>query len=197
MEQRLELGPQQEASWTLQITADDTVRASHRLQLDIVRDHDDHFWNVETVPFYLVGASHWRVSGPGGGEAQAVSFPGSRIDFAAALHTEEAGVYRAATTLYNPADKRLRLIAATAGPVKAYLNGELIIQDESRTDFMPAFHRAVPAKLAEIRLPAGEHVLEIEAVKGTEPLELYVVPVSPKDTKTPGGYYFHTDVLFT
>ncbi|TDF95555.1 ADP-ribosylglycohydrolase family protein [Paenibacillus piri] len=196
-EEKLDLKPNQEASWTLQVTSGDEIKSCYPLQLEVVRHHDGHFWNAEAVPVYLVSATHWQLRGPSDSEWREAVMPGNRIDFAGALQTSEAGLYRAATTLYNPDSRQIRLIAATASPVKAYLNGKLIIQDEQETEFMPAFHRAVPGKLAEIKLPAGEHRLEFEVVKGDASLELYVLPVSVKNTKTPGPYYFYTDVLFT
>ncbi|MCR8636843.1 ADP-ribosylglycohydrolase family protein [Paenibacillus radicis (ex Xue et al. 2023)] len=196
-EEKLDLKPNQEMSWTLQVTANEEMKAYYPLQLEVVRCHDNQFWNSETVPFYLVSATHWKLSGPDNDEWQEVIIPGNRIDFAEALQTSEAGLYRASTTLHNPESKQIRLITATASPVKAYLNGKLIINDDSETDCMPAFHRALPSKLAEIKLPAGEHLLEIEAVKGDGPLELYVLPAAVKNTKTPGPFYFYTDVLFT
>ncbi|NOU98400.1 hypothetical protein GC093_35040 [Paenibacillus sp. LMG 31456] len=196
-EEKLDLKPNQEISWTLQVTANGEMKAYYPLQLEVVRNHDNHFWNSETVPFYLVSASHWKLNGPENNGWQEAIIPGNRIDFADVLQTSDAGLYRASTTLYNPEAKQIRLITATASPVKAYLNGKLIINDDNETDCMPAFHRAIPSKLVEIKLPAGEHLLEIEVMKGEEPLELYVLPVAVKNTKTPGPYYYYTDVLFT
>ncbi|WP_248930481.1 ADP-ribosylglycohydrolase family protein [Paenibacillus hamazuiensis] len=195
--EKLELKPGQEASWTLQVFSDREIKPYYALQLEIERHHDGHFWNAESVPLHLVSATHWQLRGPSDSDWREAVMPGNRIDFAGALQTSESGIYRAATTLCSPDSRQIRLIVATAGPVKAYLNGKLLIQDERETEFMPAFHRAVPDKLAEFKLPDGEHRLEIEAVKGDAPLELYVLPVSMKMTKTPGPYYFYTDVLFT
>jgi len=76
------------------------------------------------------------------------------------------------------------------------LNGEIVLEDHELRDFVPGYHRSYMHRLFEIELAEGEHVLEIEAQKGNEPLELFVLPVAFTRTKTPGGNYYFTDILF-
>ncbi|MEK3912646.1 ADP-ribosylglycohydrolase family protein [Paenibacillus sp. FSL H7-0331] len=188
--------PDQELSWKTKITSNHELKPAYTLTFQVLRYHDNNYWNKETLNLNLLCATHWKVSGPEGSLEASAIFPGNRLRFAEALQTDQPGIYRAVTTMINPGDKELRLIVATANPVKAHLNGELIIDDQNETAFMPAFHRALESKFAEIQLPKGNHQLEIEVLKGEHPLEVYVLPVAQKNTKTPGPYYFFTDILF-
>jgi hypothetical protein len=112
------------------------------------------------------------------------------------LHTDKPGVYKAATRLFIPGDRELRLVIATSAPVKAALNGRTIVADDKEAAFMPAFHRAPASRCVTLPIAAGEHRLELEIVKKDRPLEVYVLPVSSKSKKQPGSYYYLTDVLF-
>jgi hypothetical protein len=182
--------------WNVNVQANEVIAPSYQLTLCINRKHDNQFWNKERVQFSLVAASQWSLRAPGRNEAVEFALPGNAINFNKLLQTEQNGIYSAATIFVNPSKRNVRLIAATSAPVKVYLNGALLFEDENQSLFMSAFHRAVASKSAEFTLDAGRHKLEIEVVKETdEPLEVYILPVSTGETKTPGPFYYYVDCL--
>ncbi|CAG7625306.1 ADP-ribosylglycohydrolase family protein [Paenibacillus allorhizosphaerae] len=194
-EQRFSLPPgaEMEGNWT--IRSDAKTEPVYRLSAHIVRLHDGHEWNTETVDFRLVAATEWSIGADGGKPKRAV-FQGNRIHFEDLPKLGQTGSYRASTTMIIPSDRDVRLITATVEPVKAWLNGRLIINSPVKQPFMPAFHRAPAKQLAELTLPRGEHLLEIEVAQSEDPPELYVLAVSQRTTGTPGSFYYYSDVLF-
>lgn len=190
------LSPGQELQWEATFRSSERIEPTNPLIVEIVRMHDGHCWNSEKLEIYLVASTHWTVRGPKDEQGISAVFPGNRIDFGAVLNTDEAGVYTASTTLVNPSARDFRLIAATDRPVKVYLNGKLIINAAEITDFIPAFHRSAPSKTAEFRLPEGRHELTVEVVKGSSPIDLFILPVAQYHTKTPGQHYFFIDAMF-
>jgi hypothetical protein len=98
--------------------------------------------------------------------------------------------------LYNPVEREIRLIAAANGPVTMKLDGQAVIECGDTLEFMPAYHRAPRKQMVELVLKAGIHEVEIEAVRAGKPLEVYVLPISVRNTTSPGPHYFYTDVLW-
>lgn len=190
-----ELEPDETLQWESLVHAGKQVQAVNELALQIHRFHDDSLWNTHSVPISLIAASCWTIWGPE--EApMAVSFPGNRLLFEERLGQGEGGDYGARTRLYNPRKRTVRLIVDAASPVQAFLDGKLLFNESQQTESMPAFHRSPTGKLAELILDEGIYELEIRLNKGAEPLEVYVLPVSPYETKTPGPCYYFTDMLF-
>ncbi|GAA3404089.1 ADP-ribosylglycohydrolase family protein [Paenibacillus hodogayensis] len=187
------LQPGETVNWTAEIEASDTVQSSNRLEWIWTRSHDNSFWSEQRVAFTLVRASRWTFSGPDGALPQEAYIAGNRLDWGC-VGEQQDGVYRASTTLYNPSERELRLIAAANGPVTLKLNGETVIACEETLEFMPAFHRAPRKQLVELTLPAGVHEVEVEAKRSGKPLEVYVLPVSARQTSSPGPFYFVTGV---
>ncbi|MNR31589.1 hypothetical protein D3C85_1491070 [compost metagenome] len=60
---------------------------------------------------------------------------------------------------------------------------------------MPAYHRAPDQQSVELTLSAGNHLVEVEALREGSPLEVYILPVALYDTTSPGPYYYYTDIL--
>jgi hypothetical protein len=125
-----------------------------------------------------------------------VFFPGNRIGLEKVFMNLEDGVYRARTKLHNPSERDVRLIAAANAPVKLKLNGETLIDCQETLPFMPAFHRANAKQLAELKLAAGSHEVEVETVKNGRPVELYILAVSTRQTASPGAFYYYTDLIW-
>lgn len=182
--------------WEASVWADASVRPCYELALSLHRTHDGSPWNTQTARFSLVAATHWTLRGPSGGADVAAIFPGNRLEIEEALGTQEPGIYRASTTLVNPRARDVRLIVATGAPARVELDGAVLFEDRNEAPFMPAYHRAPESRFGEMHLPVGEHQLVIEVVKGDGPLEVYVLPVAAAATKTPGPYYYLTDVIF-
>ncbi|WP_158606392.1 ADP-ribosylglycohydrolase family protein [Paenibacillus ginsengarvi] len=194
--QSISLEPGESLDWEAEIRASNDVRSVNRLEFVWSRSHDHSPWNEQRVAFTLVRASSWHVSGPDGGEAVQAFMPGNRLDWSSAVGEESDGVYTARTTMRNPARRQMRIIAAANAPVTLRLNGEDVIECKETLAFMPAFHRAPRQQWFELELDAGDHEIEVEAVRGGNPLEVYVLPVSTRQTTSPGAFYYYTDVLW-
>lgn len=196
----IQLQPGESVKWDAVVAHSTTEAAtSYELAVRWTRDHDGHAWTSVRIPFSLVGATHWTVEGPASTEAADIICPGNRIDWALGLVSTAAteGAYRARTKLHNPSTRRVRLIVAANVPVKAKLDGKMIIDCPMALEFMPAYHRAPKQQYVELELSAGNHDLEVEAIgHGGELPEVYVLPVSTRETKSPGPYYYYTDMLF-
>ncbi|MEF3303828.1 ADP-ribosylglycohydrolase family protein [Paenibacillus sp. GYB003] len=195
-ERRVSLQPGESFRFAADIRASDDVRSVNRLEFVWKRTHDNAPWSEQRVAFALVRASRWTVSGPDGGEGTAAYMAGNRIDWAGALGDERDGVYTARTNMYNPVARNIRLIAAANGPVTLKLGGRTVIECADTPQFMPAFHRAPRSQFVELELAAGVHEIEVQAVRLGKPLDVYVLPVSVRETSSPGSNYFYTDVLW-
>lgn len=182
--------------WETQVTSDAELRPSYELALVIERDHDGHIWHTDKVIFSLVATASWKLYSPLSNEGVEVNVPGNLVDFEKVLNTAAKGVYRAETLLYSPDDREILLLASTKSPVRATLNGQLVIDAQEATEFMPAYHRAPKSKGAVVQLKKGDNPLIIEIEKTDDQLQLYVLPVAAEETSSPGSHYYHTDILF-
>lgn len=192
-----QLQPEARLEWKVTLETGDRRAPFYELSLHIRRWHDDAIWNDNPVRFVLLAASYWKLWGPGSTEPVEAAIAGNLLAFGTLLGTEERGSYRAASKLINPCTRNLRVIIGTPMPVKVHLNGRLVLEDGEIRDFVAGYHRSYMHRLFEVELAEGEHWLEIEAAKlGDDPLEIYVLPVAFTKTKTPGGNYYHTDILF-
>jgi ADP-ribosylglycohydrolase len=196
------LAPMEELAWEAVVRSGSRLSSSYPIQASIQRYHDFSPWSNDVVTFYLVSACKWTVTGPESSEDKELWCSGNRIEFEKAFPERKPGKYTARTTLRNPRDRQLRLIAGTAAPVKVVLDGKTIMEDAEGSEFMPAYHRAPEKRRAELFLAAGDHTLEIELDRmegGLRPdeQEIYVLPVAVSETETPGSNYYLMDVLFT
>ena len=86
----------------------------------------------------MVAASRWTVWGPEQDVGTEIYVPGNRIAWEKAVGSQSDGMYRAQTSLINPIERKLRLIAAANGPVTLKLNGQIVIECKEKLEFMPA-----------------------------------------------------------
>jgi len=196
----ISLQPDESFQWDTEILAGSVAAANHELAFRWTRIHDHAVWAVQKVTFALVSSSKWIVWGPDGGEGKEMYVPGNRVEWEKALGLNSAllpadGVYRAQTTLTNPIERKLRLIAAANSPVTLKLNGQIVIECNETLEFMPAYHRAPQEQWVELTLKAGSHQIEVEAFRNGCPPEVYILPVALHDTTSPGPYYYYTDIL--
>ncbi|WNS43177.1 ADP-ribosylglycohydrolase family protein [Paenibacillus sp. MMS20-IR301] len=191
----LSLAAGESYSWDTLITAAEELEESaYPLQLQLTRLHNGAEWAVLRVPFTLVRANGWLVSGPGGKAEKPVWISGNRVplDEAAGLHT--AGWYTGRTALHNPLEREVCLAVSAPGAVRLKLNGKMILDSPGAEDALPAYHRGADGQRIELHLSAGVHQLEVEALRGQDPLELHVLTVAPAVTEQPGFCYSLTDL---
>ncbi|MGO4269430.1 ADP-ribosylglycohydrolase family protein [Paenibacillus sp. TAF58] len=189
------LQPAESFQWDVEIQAGAIAAASYELAFLWTRSHDHAVWAVQKVPFTLVAASRWTVWGPEQDVGTEI-YSGNRIAWEKAVGSESDGMYRAQTSLINPIERKLRLIAAANGPVTLKLNGQIVIECKEKLEFMPAYHRAPKQQWVELELTAGTHKVEVEAFRNGCPLEVYLLPVALGSTTSPGPYYYYTDIIW-
>ncbi|QTH41984.1 ADP-ribosylglycohydrolase family protein [Cohnella sp. LGH] len=189
------LAPGGVLAWTETICAPDAISVTNEISLIVRRIHDGALWSNETVKFTLLAASRWQISGPNQ-SVQTVDFAGDRIDITGALNTTAPGTYTAVSKLVNPNEQAVRLIAGTANPVKVWLNGNVLFEDDQETEFMPAYHRSPRSKMHELMLPAGTHEIRIEIIKDENPLELFVLPILAENLAKIGEFFYLIEVYF-
>ena len=182
--------------WKVDIRSSAQPVATYDLVIHWTRYHDGKIWSTLHVPFVLVCASYWKVWGPESEEGLETIFPGNKVDWQKSLKTNVDGLYRANTKLLNPSERLIRLIGAANAPISLKLNGVPVIDCQQPVEFMPAFHRAPQEQFVELLLPEGIHEIEVEVQRQGTPLEVYVLPVSTRNSKTPGTCYYYTDMLF-
>ncbi|WP_217592223.1 ADP-ribosylglycohydrolase family protein [Cohnella sp. GbtcB17] len=190
------LAPGGVLTWTDTIHAPEVISVTNEIALIIHRTHDNAQWSKETVQFTLLAASRWQISGPNESVMQTVDFAGDRIDFSNALNTAMPGKYTAVSKLVNPSEQAIRLIAGTANPVKVWLNGTILFEDDQETEFMPAYHRSPRSKMHELRLAAGTHDIRIEIMKDEKPLELFILPILAENLSKIGEFFYLTEIYF-
>ncbi|NOU74402.1 hypothetical protein GC098_23900 [Paenibacillus sp. LMG 31458] len=190
------LQPNESIEWNTEIRASAIAKSSYELAFVWTRFHDRSVWAAQKVPFSLVNASKWMIWGPNGSEGKDVYFPGNRLEWEKELGSENDGLYRAQTKLFNPSERKIRLIAAARGPIVLKLNGQIVIECKESLEFMPAYHRSPEEQRIEITLAAGSYDIEVEALRNGSPLEVYVLPVALLNTTLPGPHYYFTDILF-
>lgn len=195
----ISLQPEESFQWDTEIVAGAVSSASHELVFRWTRSHDHAVWAAQKVPFSLVTSSRWIVWGPVGVGTE-IYVPGNRVEWEKALGLDSVGLpaggwHRAQTTLTNPIERKIRLIAASNSPVTLKLNGQIVIECKETLEFMPAYHRAPDQQWVELTLAAGNHLLEVEAFRDGIPLEVYILPVALSNTTSPGPNYYYTDIL--
>ncbi|MBO2942647.1 ADP-ribosylglycohydrolase family protein [Paenibacillus sp. F411] len=196
-EQSFKLEAGQGKRFDFEVRMEGALAPAYELTAVITRLHDQSVWAELNEAIVLVPANEWIVWGPGQTEGVKASFTGNRLDWDQCLGTKQDGEYRAKTTIYNPSERKIRLITASNHAVTASLNGEVIIECTTMEELMPAYHRAPKSQFSEFILPEGMHELEITARQTGTQLEVYVLPVAVQNTETPGPYYYYTDILFT
>jgi hypothetical protein len=189
------LKPGESIRWNAEVTAKGQAKSAYDLVFHWTRRHDGSDWAAQSVRFVLVAASRWEIRKPDGTEAIAIYSAGNRIAFEHVPGWEADGLYLARTTLTNPIERSIRLIAAANAPYRMSLNGQLLLNCPVKSAVMPAYHRAPNNQWSEFTLPAGTHEIEIEIVRSGDPLQVYLLPVAPRHTSEPGSTYYFTDML--
>ncbi|WP_162341508.1 ADP-ribosylglycohydrolase family protein [Paenibacillus paridis] len=182
--------------WDTTVHASQSLQqAAYNLQLQFTRLHNYSEWAQYHATFALVRAYGWLVSGPDGSNEQPAWIPGNRMLLDEITGLQAQGWYTGRTMLHNPLDRRICLIVSAPGAVRLKLGGETVLETTGAADWLPAYHRGAEGQRVELNLTAGDHRLEVEALREERPLELYVMMVAPADTEEPGFCYNLNDLL--
>jgi hypothetical protein len=183
-------------TWETVVTAGGNLQEStYPMQLKLTRLHNGAEWAVFRIPFTLVRANGWLVSGPGRKAEQQVWISGNRVRLDEAAGSQTEGWYTGRTALHNPLDREVCLAVSAPGAVRLKLDGRTVLDTPGAAEALPAYHRGAEGQRIELQLSAGVHQLEVEALRGQEPLELYVLLIAPAETEQPGFCYSLNDLL--
>ncbi|MBQ3222730.1 MAG: ADP-ribosylglycohydrolase family protein [Clostridia bacterium] len=140
--------------------------------LEVRRTLRGVYWNSEFLPLNMIPTMDWAYEVDGQkGELRCVENQISAGDL------PEGKTIVLETTLSLQGEGGATLKLCTASPVKAWLDGELIIDCEEKTKVIPAYHRADKRKCAVLPEGAGEHRLRVE-IGGKSFEEIYFMVVS-------------------
>jgi len=183
-------------TWKPEFTAAPKLRESaYSVQLQLTRLHNRAEWSRFQVPFSLVRAHGWKVSGPDAPAEQSVWIAGNRMPLDEIAGSRSNGWYRGRTELHNPLDRRVCLVVSAPQAVRLKLDGTLVLDSPGAEDWLPSYHRGAEGQRIELMLSAGVHQLEVEAFRSEQPLELHVLLVAPEQTEDPGFCYNLNDLL--
>ena len=162
------------------------------LLLSIRRLNCGDRWKTYRLPITLLAPNRWTLNGT------PTLVPAATVRF-----TEPAadGVYVAEATLSTPpVTRETRMICNCVWPITVELDGDVIIQTDGPTLFMPAYHRVPYTQCRDGILERGIHKVKVtvrmpEEAKDTLPL--FVITFNaPAQVTEPGNFYFYVDDHF-
>jgi len=159
----------------LKLTAPNEKKPLYRGFMEIRRTVGGVYWNSEFVPLCCVPTMDWTVVV--GGEKKLLQLTENCIK---AERLPAKGSVIALETVLSLSDEGLaNLKLVCAKPVKAYLDGEKIIDCDAKTIVIPAYHRADERKCADLPEGAAAHKLRVEIGNAEDFEEFYFYVVSP------------------
>ena len=174
---KLELEPGEEKCCSIPLTAPETRAPLYRGWLEIRRFTGGVYWNSEMLPLCAMPSMDWIVEQDG--ERRTVSVRENRLN-ARTLGLKRGGKLAFETVLSLADAGKATLKLACANPLKATLDGRMIIDCAERTIVIPAYHRADKRKCAELPEGAGTYRLRVEIGDAESFEELYFMVVSPE-----------------
>ena len=171
---QMELAPGETKTAALQITAPQVKEALWHGFIEVRRSLKGVYWNSEFLPLNMVPTMDWRyIVGDKKGTLRCTE----NCIAAGDLPAGERIVLETKLSLADDGSAMLKL--CTASPVKAWLDGEKIIDCEEKTKVIPAYHRADKRKCAALPSDAGAHILRVEIGSAEEFKDFYFMVVSP------------------
>ena len=160
---------------TLSLTAPVEKKALYRGFMEIRRTVGGVYWNSEMLPLCCVPTMDWTVEV--GGERKLQQLTENRIKAEQLPATGDVIVLETTLSLTDEGLANLKLVCAK--PIKAYLDGEKIIDCDAKTIVIPAYHRADERKCADLPLGAASHKLRVEISDAKDFEDFYFYTVSP------------------
>ena len=184
----LELAPDAAEEVELELTAPERPISLTRGTLEVGRVLNGVYWNSEYLPLNVFGTMDWIYDVDG--ERDVLHLTENRITAAQLPESPAHIVFETTLTLFDDGEATLKL--ACANPLKAWLDGEKLIDCPDRTIVIPAYHRADKRKCAALPKGAGEHTLRVEIGDPKTFREFYFMVVSPE-------FYwaYRLDAMFT
>ena len=149
-------------------------------------------WKIYRLPVTLLAPNRWTLNG------KPTLVPAATVAF---TEPAEDGVYVAEATLCTPpVTRETRMICNCIWPVTVELDGDVIMNTEEKTPFMPAYHRAPHTQCRDGILQRGIHKVKVTVRMPEEErdtLPFFVISLNaPAHVTEPGNFYAYTDDHF-
>ena len=175
----MELQPGAKTILPFQVFVAETENMTAGYTFSVIRTLAGEIWKKYDVNLVFPVASKWTVDGKAQYcEGGLVTLVGN-------------GTHRAETRLTVPSARQIQLVCACTEPVKVWLDGKMIIENQTPTDYMPAYHRGCKALRAPMEIGAGEHHVVVEVESSQEDCRIMFLPVAPWNYY----HFYFTDCL--
>ncbi|MDO4741089.1 MAG: ADP-ribosylglycohydrolase family protein, partial [Eubacteriales bacterium] len=169
----LVLEPAETKTAALSMTAPEEKEALWHGTLEVRRLISGIYWNSEFLPLNAIPTMDWQYDVQG--DRGVVRCRENRI---CAQELPQGDAISLTTKLRLTGEGAATLKLCTASPVKAWLDGEPIIDCAEKTLVIPAYHRADMRKAAELPEGPGEYELRVEIGNARQFEELYFMVVA-------------------
>lgn len=172
----VKIGPREVRDVYLKITAPMEKSPLTHGFLEVRRSLNGVYWNSEFLPFNMLPTMDWNYEVDG--QKGTLKLAENRIGAEQLPKATEKIVLE--TTLSLEDDGPATLKFACANPIKAWVDGELLIDCAEKTIVIPAYHRADRRKCAELPEKAGKYRLRVEIGDAANFEDFFFMVVSPE-----------------
>lgn len=160
--------------------------------LTVKRLNSGDRWKVYRLPVTLLAPNRWTLNGT------PTLVSGATVRF---TEPSPDGIYVAEATLCTPpVTRETRMICNCVWPMTVELNGDVIMQTEEISPFMPAYHRVPPTQRRDGILQRGFHKVRVTVRMPEEQrdvLPFFAVSLNaPEQVTEPGNFYAYIDDHF-
>lgn len=149
-------------------------------------------WKIYRLPVTLLAPNRWTLNG------KPVLVPAATVQF---TETAADGVYVAEATLCTPpVTRETRMICNCVWPTTVELDGDVIMNTEGPSLFMPAYHRVPWDQRRDGILQRGIHKVKVTVrmpEEAKDVLPMFVISLNaPEQVTEPGNFYAYIDDHF-
>ncbi len=194
---RIIIAPGEQVTYnpTIKVDADAAYRMPRNraclVTFRLRRINSGDFWTDYRLPITLLAANRWTLNG------EPALVPGNTVTF---KKLAPDGVYVAEGILTTPAVTReTRLFCNCEYPLTLEMDGDVIIETEGMTPFMPAYHRVPVSQCRDGILERGAHRVKITVRTPADSgiLPCFVISLNaPTHATEPGNFYAYIDDHF-
>lgn len=181
--ERYFLNSQESVSWRCHLKTKANQSSVCNYDINITRFYDGIAWKNYVIPMALPVSSKWKVNN------EIVNCVDGYVEL------NGAGNHKLQSKLFVPDDRKVKLMFASSEPVKVYLDGSEVIVSDSKTPYMPAYHRGPRTLRYTADLSCGDHDITIEVNSSSDQCDIMVMPTTVDFEKEYSSIYM-TDCIF-
>ncbi len=138
-------------------------------------------WTKYAINFVLLPPFKWEVKTPSMNSFVTIHCITNRVNFEEVDMALPNGSYEMRTALSVPTEREVDLIVSTCSGVKMMVDGEVVVDSQIYSPFIPAYHRSEPSKRKVMNLSAGLHNVSIIVNKTSDdiPFDVNFMAVQP------------------